>query len=40
MGIGLRTILLGYPLRLEFAWPHDGQHFGKQRTYISVGFDF
>ena len=39
-GFGLRGILLGYPLRVDFAWPHDGQSFGKQRTYISIGFDF
>ncbi|MEM8488867.1 MAG: BamA/TamA family outer membrane protein [Bacteroidota bacterium] len=40
MGFGVRTILLGYPVRLDFAWPHNGQRFGKQRTYISFGFDF
>ncbi len=40
MGVGVRAILLGYPIRLDFAWPHDGQRFGKQRTYISFGFDF
>ena len=39
-GFGVRGILLGYPLRIDFAWPHDGQSFGKQRTYISIGFDF
>lgn len=39
-GLGLRTILLGYPVRIDFAWPHDGQRFGKQQTYFSVGLDF
>ena len=39
-GFGLRGLLLGYPIRIDFAWPHDGQRFGKQRTYISIGFDF
>ena len=39
-GFGVRGILLGYPLRVDFAWPHNGQSFGKQRTYISIGFDF
>ena len=39
-GFGVRGILLGYPVRLDFAWPHNGQRFGKQRTYISIGFDF
>lgn len=40
MGFGVRAILLGYPIRLDFAWPYDGQRFGRQRTYISFGFDF
>ncbi len=40
VGLGLRAILLGYPVRVDFAWPHNGQRFGKQRTYISFGFDF
>ncbi len=39
-GFGLRTILLGFPLRFDFAWPYDGQRFGKRKTYISIGLDF
>jgi outer membrane protein assembly factor BamA len=39
-GFGLRTILLGYPVRLDFAWPHDGQRFGERKVYFSVGLDF
>lgn len=39
-GLGLRTILLGYPVKLDFAWPFDGHGFGKRRTYLSIGFDF
>jgi Tol biopolymer transport system component len=39
-GFGLRTILLGYPFRLDFAWPFDGTSFGPRRTYLSIGFDF
>lgn len=39
-GFGLRTILLGYPVRLDFAWPYDGQRFGERRTYFSIGLDF
>ncbi|MCS7083145.1 MAG: peptidase MA family metallohydrolase [Bacteroidetes bacterium] len=39
-GFGLRTILLGFPLRLDFAWPYDGQRFGRSKTYISIGLDF
>lgn len=39
-GFGLRTILLGYPVKLDWAWPHDGQRFLGRRTYFSIGFDF
>jgi outer membrane protein assembly factor BamA len=39
-GFGLRTILLGYPVKLDFAWPFDGHKFGERRTYFSIGFDF
>ena len=39
-GFGLRTILLGYPVRLDVAWPYDGRRFGERRTYLSIGFDF
>lgn len=39
-GFGIRTILLGFPVRLDYAWPHDGRSFGDRRLYISVGLDF
>jgi outer membrane protein assembly factor BamA len=39
-GVGLRTILLGYPLRFDFAWPYDGRRFERQTTSFSIGFDF
>ncbi len=39
-GIGLRTILLGFPLRFDFAWPFDGRRFGNRHFYLSVGLDF
>ena len=39
-GFGLRTILLGYPIRLDYAWPFDGRRFGKRQFYFSVGLDF
>lgn len=40
MGFGLRTIFIGYPIRVDFAWPWDGGSFGDRRTYISIGMDF
>ncbi len=39
-GVGLRTILLGYPIRLDYAWPYNGREFGDPRTYFSIGLDF
>lgn len=39
-GVGLRTLFLGYPIRLDFAWPFNGRTFGDRRTYVSIGFDF
>ncbi|MEM1115336.1 MAG: peptidase S9 [Bacteroidota bacterium] len=39
-GVGLRTVFLGYPVRVDWAWPFDGEGFGEARTYLSVGLDF
>ena len=39
-GVGLRTILLGYPVRVDWAWPFDGSGFGERQVYFSVGLDF
>jgi hypothetical protein len=39
-GAGLRTVVFGYPLRVDWAAPFDGRRFGDVRTYLSVGLDF
>ena len=39
-GVGLRTLLLGYPVRLDWGWPFDGKEFGERRLYFSIGLDF
>ncbi len=39
-GVGLRSLLFGYPARVDVAWPFDGQRFGKHQFYFSVGLDF
>ncbi|MEX0600813.1 MAG: BamA/TamA family outer membrane protein, partial [Rhodothermales bacterium] len=39
-GFGLRTILLGYPMRIDYAWPYDGRRFGNRQVYFSIGLDF
>ena len=40
VGAGLRTVVLGFPVRLDWAWPFDGTGFGEDRLYLSVGLDF
>jgi hypothetical protein len=39
-GLGLRTVVLGYPVRADWAWPFDGRAFADARFYLSVGADF
>ncbi|HEX9951845.1 MAG TPA: peptidase S9 [Rubricoccaceae bacterium] len=39
-GAGLRTVVLGYPLHIDWAAPFDGRRFGDVRVYASVGLDF
>ncbi|HEX8385683.1 MAG TPA: peptidase S9, partial [Rubricoccaceae bacterium] len=39
-GAGLRTVVLGYPLRVDWAAPFDGRRFRDARVYVSVGRDF
>ena len=39
-GVGLRTLALGYPVRVDWAWPFDGGGFGDPSVYFSVGLDF
>ncbi len=38
-GLGLRTILLGLPIRWDVGWPYDGS-FGRRVHYFSIGLDF
>ncbi|MDT0633041.1 peptidase MA family metallohydrolase [Rubrivirga litoralis] len=40
VGAGLRTVVLGFPVRLDWAWPFDGTGFGDGRLYLSAGLDF
>ena len=40
MGVGVRTILLGFPLRLDLAWPYNGRRLGDRHLYFSIGFDY
>ena len=40
VGGGLRTLVLGYPVRVDWGRPFDGTRFGQTRVYVSVGLDF
>lgn len=40
-GFGLRTIVFGFPVRWDIAWPYRGNKgFGDRINYISIGVDF
>jgi|AntAceMinimDraft_1070359.scaffolds.fasta_scaffold11075_1 hypothetical protein len=40
-GFGLRTIVFGFPVRWDIAWPYRGnQGFGQRINYLSIGVDF
>lgn len=40
-GLGLRTIVLGLPVRWDVAWPYEvGEGFGRRVHYFSIGLDF
>lgn len=39
-GFGIRDILLGYYLKLDFAWGVDDGVTGSEITYLSMGYDF
>ena len=40
LGVGLRTLVLGVPLRADWGWPLEGDRFGPARFYLSVGVDY
>lgn len=39
-GTGIRTYLLGLPIKLDAAWPTDLADTGKPRWHFSIGYDF
>lgn len=39
-GAGVRTLLFGYPLRMDLAWPYDGAEIRRPVLHVSVGMDF
>lgn len=39
-GVGARTTLLGFQVKLDYAWGLDDKEVGKPITYVSFGYDF
>ena len=39
-GPGLRTILLGYYIKFDLAWPVDNYQVGSPRLHLTLGYDF
>ncbi|NND72849.1 MAG: peptidase S9 [Rhodothermales bacterium] len=39
-GGGIRSLIFGFPARIDVAWPFDGIRFGQRHVYVSVGLDF
>jgi Tol biopolymer transport system component len=39
-GIGMRTMLLGYYMRFDLAWPVENYTVKEPRLFVSLGFDF
>ncbi|GBD06216.1 hypothetical protein HRbin20_01819 [bacterium HR20] len=39
-GLGFRTVLLGYPFKVDVAWRYDGQSWSEPTWLFSLGLDF
>jgi hypothetical protein len=39
-GAGLRTIIFGYYLKFDVAWPTENYKLKDPRAYVTLGFDF
>ena len=39
-GAGLRTVLLGYYMKFDIAWPIENYEVGKPKFYVTLGYDF
>ncbi|KXB98357.1 MAG: hypothetical protein AA908_02895 [Chlorobi bacterium NICIL-2] len=39
-GVGFRTVLLGYPFKVDVAWRYDGQSWSPPTWLFSLGLDF
>jgi outer membrane protein assembly factor BamA len=39
-GTGMRTVLFGYYIKFDLAWPVENYRVGKPRPFVTLGFDF
>ncbi len=39
-GVGMRTVMLGYYMKFDLAWPVENYEVLKPRVYVTLGFDF
>jgi len=39
-GAGLRTVVLGYYMKFDVAWPIENYEVGKVKFYVTLGYDF
>lgn len=39
-GVGMRTVMLGYYMKFDLAWPVENFTMGDPRFYVTLGFDF
>lgn len=39
-GVGMRTVMLGYYMKFDLAWPVENYEVSKPRVYVTLGFDF
>src|SRR5690606_4598103 len=39
-GVGMRSMMLGYYLKFDLAWPVENYEVGKPRLFATFGFDF
>jgi hypothetical protein len=39
-GLGMRTVMLGYYIKADLAWPVENYEVSKPRLFVTLGFDF
>jgi hypothetical protein len=39
-GLGVRTVMLGYYVKCDVAWPVENYEVLKPRLFVTLGFDF